>query len=94
MFAPALAIGFNISVDLGFEDFDQIENHPMMSPFLINFKSLFESMLHTTYQEVESYTEMANPGYTGSDGDKQTAQQAAFLVFDMFRDLFSNSAAD
>jgi hypothetical protein len=44
MFSPALMLSINANVDLEFEDFDEILNHPMAQPMLVAFEQIFEQL--------------------------------------------------
>jgi hypothetical protein len=44
MFSPALMLSINANVDLEFEDFDEILNHPMAQPMLVTFEQIFEQL--------------------------------------------------
>lgn len=43
MVAPALMLQLNANVDLEFDDFEEIENHPMAQAFMVTFDQLLES---------------------------------------------------
>lgn len=41
----------NASLDLVFDDFEEVENHEMAQPLLTTFDQLFEGMIGTPWQE-------------------------------------------
>jgi len=45
MFAPAFLFGINANVDIEFDDFEEIAEHPMAAPAMATFEQLFEGLL-------------------------------------------------
>ena len=68
MFAPAMMLSLNANVDINFEDFDDIKNHPMAGPAMMSFSELFEGMLGMNVDEVKATRLNVPEG--GSEGEK------------------------
>ena len=43
--APAFIFGINANIDIEFDDFEEIAEHPMAAPAMATFVQLFEGML-------------------------------------------------
>ena len=44
-------VGVSGSLDIEFDDFDEIKEHPMAAPALVNFSDLFEGMVGSSKEE-------------------------------------------
>jgi hypothetical protein len=45
MAAPVFLLGLNANVDISFDDFNAIKDHPMAGPAMVSFSDLFEGLL-------------------------------------------------
>jgi len=48
MGAPAFIFGINGNMDIEFDDFEEIAEHPMAAPAMATFEQLFEGLLEDT----------------------------------------------
>ena len=54
MASPLLLFTLNGNVDLDFDDFEDIEEHPMAAPALATFGDLFEGFMETSIEEIQN----------------------------------------
>ena len=43
--APAFLFGINANMDIAFDDFEEIAEHPMAGPAMATFEQLFEGLM-------------------------------------------------
>ena len=56
MGAPAMLFQLNGNVQLDFDDFEEIEEHPMAAPILATFEQLFEGAFEVAPSEISTKT--------------------------------------
>ena len=54
MGAPALLFSLNGNLRLDFDDFEEIEEHPMAAPLLATFSQLFEGVMETSPSDYDN----------------------------------------
>ena len=52
IFAPLTMMQLNANVNIQFDDFDEVENHPMAQPLLMTFDQLFEGQMGSPWSEL------------------------------------------
>lgn len=53
MFAPIAMLQLNAKIDIQFDDFSEIEDHPMAAPAMATFEQLFEGLAEATPQDAK-----------------------------------------
>ena len=52
MLSPALLLSLNGSIEINFDDFNDISDHPVFAPAMANFNELYEGMMESHPDEV------------------------------------------
>ena len=94
MVSPAFMVGVSGSLDVTYDDFDEIKEHPMAAPALVSFADLFEGMTGksredalSVYEKKAALEAARQPDAEGEEKAKTCAIDAILAGLDLLENL-------
>ena len=82
MASPAFMVGVSGSLDVDFDDWDEIKDHPMAAPAMVNFADLFEGMVGASREDVLALMERKGELEAARDAATKTGPSAKSGILD------------